>query len=168
MTAAVPTTAVAVFFEHEKAEKALDALHHAGFRPDQIGVAVRKGEATQEKPPESSGSKTEEGAVTGVVAGGALGALAGAVATGLIPGVGPIIAAGILAGTLGGAGAGATAGGVLGALIGHGVPEADARHYEQEVAAGKTIVTVKADGRYNEAVDILRKHGEYGKGSPLI
>src|SRR5262249_1151276 len=82
----------------------------------------------------------------------------GAGARGLMPGVGPVIAAGILAGTLGGAGAGATAGGILGALIGHGVPEADARHYEQEVAAGKTIVTVKADGRYDEAVNILRKH----------
>jgi hypothetical protein len=29
-------------------------------------------------------------------------------------------------------------------------------------------VTVKADARYNEAIDILRKHGAYGKGSPLI
>src|SRR5262245_2865951 len=99
MTAAVPTTAVAVFFEHEKAEKALDALHHAGFRPDQIGVGLRKGDTPLVPTLETPASRTEEGAVAGVVAGGALGALAGAVATGLIPGVGPVIAAGILAGT---------------------------------------------------------------------
>jgi hypothetical protein len=56
----------------------------------------------------------------------------------------------------------------LGGLIGHGIPEEDARHYEQEIAAGKTIVTVKAGDRYDQAVDILRRHGAYGKGSPLV
>jgi hypothetical protein len=168
MTAAVRTTAVGVFYEPGQAERAVEDLKRAGFTPEQIGVAVRKEAGDNAPAREPAGTLAEEGAVTGVLTGGALGALAGAVATGLIPGVGPVLVVGLLAGILGGAGAGATAGGLIGGLIGHGIPEEEAKHYEQELAAGRTIVTVKADGRYAQAVEVLRRHGAYGKGSPLV
>jgi hypothetical protein len=93
--------------------------------------------------------------VTGGVAGGVL----GAVAAGLIPGVGPIISAGILTATAVGAGAGAATGGLLGGLTGLGVSEDEARTYESEFKSGRTLVAVKADGRYNEAVSVLREAG---------
>ncbi len=169
MTAAVRTTAVGVFFDHDQANAAVEELHRSGFGSDQVGVAVPK-----VKPDEAAaagspgGTHTEEGAAAGVVTGGALGAVAGAVASSLIPAVGPALAIGILAGAFGGAAAGATAGGLLGALIGHGIPEDEARHYEREFAAGRTIVTIKAGDRYDEAVKVLRRHGAYGKGSPLF
>jgi uncharacterized protein (TIGR02271 family) len=83
------------------------------------------------------------------------------VAAGLIPGVGPIIGAGILAATLGGAAAGAAAGGMLGALTGLGVPEDEAEYYEGEFKSGRTLLTVKADGRAQEATSILRRFGAY-------
>ena len=54
---------------------------------------------------------------------------------------------------------GGTAGGLIGALIGVGIPEDEARRYETEVGAGRTIVTVQDEGRYNEAASILRNHG---------
>jgi hypothetical protein len=54
-----------------------------------------------------------------------------------IPGIGPILAAGPIAaalgGALGGAGLGAAAGGLIDALTDMGVPEGDARHYEDQV-----------------------------------
>jgi uncharacterized protein (TIGR02271 family) len=45
-----------------------------------------------------------------------------------------------------------------------GVPEEEADHYNREFEAGRTIVTVKADGRSDEARTILQRYGvlEYG------
>ncbi len=51
---------------------------------------------------------------------------------------------------LGGAGLGAAAGGLIGALTDMGVPEEDARHYEDQVRQGKSLVTVRVDND-NEA-----------------
>jgi FAD/FMN-containing dehydrogenase len=42
-----------------------------------------------------------------------------------------------------------------------GVPEEEARYYDSEFQAGRTIVTVQAGGRYQEALDILRRQGAY-------
>jgi uncharacterized protein (TIGR02271 family) len=42
-----------------------------------------------------------------------------------------------------------------------GIPEEEAHWYEQEVKGGRTLVTVKADGRYDEAQALLRRHGAY-------
>ena len=42
------------------------------------------------------------------------------------------------------------------------------RIQEQELKSGRLLVTVQADGHRDEAVRILRSHGAYGKGSPLI
>jgi uncharacterized protein (TIGR02271 family) len=83
----------------------------------------------------------------------------------LIPGFGPAIAGGILAATLGGAAIGAAAGGLLGALTGMGVPEEEARYYESEFQAGRIILTVQADGRRDEAINILRRYGAYDAAS---
>jgi hypothetical protein len=143
------TAVIATFTDRRQAERFVEALRQAGFREDEIGV-LSPGEA-------GADSKLEEGAAVGAVAGGTLGAFAGAVATGLIPGIGPVIAAGLLAGMLGGAAAGAAAGGVLGALIGLGVPETEARRYEEEFLAGRTLVVVQAIGRGPEALSILRR-----------
>ena len=66
-----------------------------------------------------------------------------------------------MAATVGGAAAGAAAGGLLGALTGLGVSEEDAKFYEGEFKAGRTIVSVRAAARYDEAVRILRAEGAY-------
>ena len=69
------------------------------------------------------------------------------------------MAAGPLAAALTGAAVGAAGGGLLGALTGLGVPEDEARWYEAEVGRGGTLVTVRADGRYEEARRIMSEYG---------
>jgi uncharacterized protein (TIGR02271 family) len=77
---------------------------------------------------------------------------------------------------LGGAAIGAGIGAIAGALMGMGVPEEHAKYYEDEAKAGKTLVTVRADTRYDDAQRILRDHGAYdvesrnaaASGAPLM
>jgi hypothetical protein len=78
-----------------------------------------------------------------------------------IPGIGPFVAAGALAAALGGAAIGAGVGAITGALVGMGIPKHEADWYEQEVRSGGTLVTVRANGRYGEAQDLLVRHGAY-------
>jgi hypothetical protein len=70
-----------------------------------------------------------------------------------------MIAGGILASVLASAAGGAALGGILGALVGLGIPEDEARYYEREIHVGRTLVTVRAPGRADEAREILRLHG---------
>jgi hypothetical protein len=78
-----------------------------------------------------------------------------------IPGVGPFIAVGAFATALTGAAIGAGVGAIAGALVGMGVPEEEAEYYEGEVKSERTLVAIKADGRYEEAQRILRHHRAY-------
>jgi len=83
------------------------------------------------------------------------------VLAGVIPVVGPAIAAGTLGVILSNAAAGAGIVGVAGALIGAGLPEHEANYYDKEFEAGRTIVTVTADGQSDQATAILRRYGAY-------
>jgi hypothetical protein len=142
---------------------AIEALKDAGFRSDDIGLLMQDRERAREMA-EETGTKAGEGAATGALAGGVLGGLAGwlvGIGALAIPGFGPFIAAGALGTALTGAAIGAGVGAVAGALIGMGIPEDEAHWYEQEVKGGRTLVTVKADGRYAEAQALLRRHGAY-------
>lgn len=62
-----------------------------------------------------------------------------------IPGIGPIVAAGPIAATIGGAVVGAGAGGLVGALVGMGIPEDEAKQYEEYLNQGEILVLVDAD-----------------------
>jgi hypothetical protein len=162
-----PSTVVGVFERQSDVNGALDDLYRAGFKDDQIGV-VAHGEGRTTTTDAGRPGTTEdraEGAVSGAVTGGALGAVLGAAAALAIPGVGPVLAGGILASALGGAAIGAAAGGILGALTDMGVPEEDARYYETEFRGGRTLLTVRATGRADEARNILQRHGAYDVSS---
>jgi hypothetical protein len=163
------STVAGVFKDRHDAERAIEALRDAGFTREQIGIALRDRTAQGEMV-EETGTHAADGAAAGIVGGGLLGALAGfLVATGAlaIPGIGPVVAGGVLASTFGivggtavaGAGIGAAAGGILGALIGMGIPEHEARHFEQGVRSGGTLVTVTAPGRAADAIAILERFG---------
>src|SRR5256885_16152028 len=81
-------------------------------------------------------TKAPEGATTGATAGGVTGGVLGLLAgigTLAIPGVGPLIAAGPIMAALSGAAVGATAGGIAGGLIGLGIPEIEAKRYEEKL-----------------------------------
>ncbi len=157
-----PTSSVvaALFPDRHLAERAINDLKSAGFRGDQIGIAM-KNEEGQREIVQQTGTKAAEGATAGAVGGGVLGGLAGflvGIGALTIPGVGPIIAGGVLASTLAGAGIGAAGGGLVGALAGLGVPEEQAKYYDQGFRAGKVLVTVTGN-RVNEAYDILQRDG---------
>jgi hypothetical protein len=163
-------TVAATFADRNDAERAVNALKDAGFTGDQIGIALRDRTAQGEMV-EDTGTHAAEGAAAGAVGGGLLGGLLGwlvGIGALAIPGVGPVVAGGALATALGvaggtaaaGAGIGAAAGGLVGALVGLGIPEEEARYFEEGFRTGHTLVTVNAGaGRATEAVDILRAYG---------
>jgi uncharacterized protein (TIGR02271 family) len=156
---------IGVFDNSPQAHKAVERMIDAGLDRDQISLVTR--DSDHEK---AAGTTTEHtsGAGKGAGIGAALGGVGGLLAglAGLaIPGIGPILAAGPIAaaigGALGGAGLGAAAGGIIGALTDMGVPEDEARHYEDQVRQGKILVTVRTDNdnEADRASDIMEEHG---------
>jgi len=157
------STVVGVFEDRLHADQAVAELKQAGFRDDQIGVAMRHTEELGSgAAADADDSQAGSGAITGVMAGLGLGTLAGlGVLAGIIPVIGPAIAAGTLGVILSNAAAGAGIAGLVGALIGAGIPEHEAAYYQGEFEQGRTIVTVQANGRADEASTILRRRGAY-------
>ncbi|HTK77020.1 MAG TPA: hypothetical protein VL371_17270 [Gemmataceae bacterium] len=158
-----PAAVVGVFDDYRQAEAAIGELRHAGFRDDEIGILSRTVTANETGVVnDPTQSRWEEGAGIGAAAGAITGTGLGlAVAAGLIPGAGPVIAGGALAALLASAGAGAAVGTVLGALIGLGIPEEESQFYENEFKSGRTLVTVRAGSRNEDAWQILRRHGAH-------
>jgi len=139
-------TVIGVFADADSATQALNALRDAGLTPEQVSVIARDTRTTQEMA-ENTDMVAEDagkGAVVGTVLGGLAGWLVGISAL-AIPGIGPIVGAGIVGSTLAGASIGAAAGGLIGALGSYGVPEEDARQYEESVRQGSVLLTVHAN-----------------------
>jgi hypothetical protein len=132
-----------IFRNRNEAEHAIEELLRAGFSRDDISLLMTDATRGREFGLQSS-TKAPEGAATGATIGGVLGGLvAGLVALGTlaIPGV-ALVAAGPVVAVLAGVGAGATAGGLTGALIGLGLPEHEARFYNEELKQGGMLVGV--------------------------
>jgi len=162
MTTTKRSTVVGVFTDRTQAQQAVSELRKAGFPEDRIGIVTRDEDAQKMGATAGKGSKVAAGAATGVATGAGVGALwALGIAAGMLPAIGPVIAGGLLASVLASAAGGAAVAGIVGALIGLGIPEEEAKYYESEVHSGRTLVTVKADSRYDEATGILRRFGAY-------
>ena len=165
-------------------EEAIDHLPYPGshkdeempVRPD--AAMTMPEQATQETPAtaataphtldsavpedtEATERAAEAPARTGIITGGVIGGVLGAAAALLLPGIGPVVAGGVLAAVFGGGAIGGVAGGFLGAFTGMGVPEEQARYYEREIKAGRTILTVHTTVRQQEIADILRQNGAH-------
>jgi hypothetical protein len=109
-------------------------------------------------------TKAPEGATTGGVAGGIIGGTLGllvGIGTLAIPGLGPFIAAGPLMTTLAGLGAGGTVGGIIGALVGAGIPEYEAKRYENRLRQGGILLSIHANTNdlAKHIKEILQKNG---------
>jgi ABC-type sugar transport system permease subunit len=92
-------TVAGLFTERADAERAINDLKAAGFRPDDVGVAMRD-RTQQGELVEETGTKAAEGAGTGALGGGILGGLVGwlvGIGALAIPGIGPVVAGGALA-----------------------------------------------------------------------
>jgi hypothetical protein len=154
-------TVAAVFEDQAHARAALDALRDAGFGPDEVGVAARGSEESQDRAEERGpivDPDPTEGILAGGVVGGVVGWLAG-IAAFAVPGAGAIFAAGALAAAVSGAGAGAAIGGLVDSLTGAGVPSEHAEWYQERLAAGSALITVRSSERRAEAREILLRHG---------
>lgn len=141
------------FRNEDDAVAAIRRLQVAGFTNDQVSVIARDTTVARGVAADT-GTEAEEGAAAGAVAGGALGAVAALIAGAsaiAIPGVGIAIGAPIAAAI-----AGAAGGGLLGGLVGMGIPEDEARTYNERFEAGDIIVSVIAGARDAEARQLLR------------
>jgi hypothetical protein len=146
----------------EQAENIVLELKQAGFTSDDISALLPDKRGTKDFAHEHS-TKAPEGATTGGVAGLGVGAALGWL-TGIgalaIPGVGPFIAAGPIMAALGGAAVGTAAGGIIGALVGLGIPEFEAKRYDDKIRAGNILISVHtADGKQKDvAKDIFKRN----------
>src|ERR687897_1253034 len=127
-----------------QAERIVDSLKESGFSNNDISVLFPDKSGTRDFAHEQH-TKAPEGAAagagTGGVVGGVLGWLVG-IGSLAIPGVGPFIAAGPIVAALAGAGVGAAVGGISGALIGMGMPEYEAKLYEDKIKQGNILIAV--------------------------
>jgi hypothetical protein len=165
MTGTQRSTVVGVFADHQQADRAVEELHRKGFGNEQIGVAALDPDNAYAA---NKGARAGVGAATGAAAGAGVGGLVAlGILAGVIPGIGPAIAGGTLAMILANAAGGAAIAGLAGALIGLGIPDDEAKHYETEFKAGRTVVTIQDVGpRYDEAWAVLHRFGGYNKQNP--
>ncbi|MBI3485346.1 DUF1269 domain-containing protein [Candidatus Daviesbacteria bacterium] len=163
---------IGIFGSRGMAEDAINELSASNFNPKDISIVMRNGqEAVVMR--ESTGANLAGGAVSGATAGGLLGGLAGllvGVGAITIPSIGAILIGGPLAAALGlggaaattisGAVTGAVAGGLIGALTGLGIPDEDARIYEDRIKAGGVLIAVPTTlADTIDAEDILERNG---------
>lgn len=156
---------IGVFDDRAHALAAVKELYQAGFTAKQIGIAGRHDEGnttvTETYPVEDHGSAAT-GALTGAVAGASLGGLVGiGLTTGIIPVLGPVIAGGTLAVILANTAGGAAIGAALGAATGEHSSHDQGNYYQREFEAGRTLVTVNAGSRVDDAATILHRNGGY-------
>ncbi len=142
-----PTAVYGVYSDREHVEKAVDRLRKEGFLSNDISVVFPDRDMNKEFALEKN-TKAPEGAMagggTGLLVGGTLGWLVG-IGTLAIPGVGPLLAAGPIVAALAGAGVGGAVGGIAGGLIGLGLPEIEAKRYEEEIKAGRILISVHCE-----------------------
>jgi len=147
----------AVFRDRMNADSAWSWLNANGYSPNEINMLMSESTkarylADHDHEHEAVGASTHvaEGAAIGGAVGTAIGATAAAIAAigtaVFFPPLGWIIGsswlAGPIAGALAGGGAGAVTGGVIGGLIGLGIPESNARAYEEALRDGGIVIGV--------------------------
>lgn len=161
----------AVFRDRVDWETVYEWLRDRGYNPNEINVLMSENTRNTYLTTHTEG-EAHEGtkAATGMATGGAVGTVTGAAiaavlaigTTLFIPPLGLFIA-GPIAAAFAGAGAGAVAGGVLGGLIGLGVPEPNAKIYQEALRDGGVVVGV-APHTHEEATAIencfTANHGE--------
>ncbi|PSB46998.1 histidine kinase [filamentous cyanobacterium Phorm 6] len=162
--------AVGSFANYRDTELALMELESTGFPMNKVSVVgenldrsdiagATAGKSTDEK----VGGGAKAGATAGVVTGGLIGLL-GSIGALAIPGVGPVMAGGaiatLLADTAVGGAIGAAAGGLTGGLIGLGVPEDQAKVYNDRLSRGEYLVFVEGtDAELATAEGIMSVRG---------
>jgi hypothetical protein len=152
---------VGVFPNRELAEGAIDELEHAGYTPDQVGFLAPGGQIEKaELPTGHQEESAATGAKAGAVAGGGLGLLAGTLVAVTTP-IGLAVTGGMLTFIVGAMAAGAALGAFAGPFVALGLTEDEAKHYEHEFKAGRTIAVVRVQSpeQVPDVVALLQSHG---------
>lgn len=161
-----------VFDNRIHAQDAISDFESIGLNPKDISIMMRDQEEARDIASDT-GANVAEGAVSGATTGGIIGGIAGlliGIGAIAIPGIGGLLVGGPIAAALGLSGAAATtatgaltgalAGGIVGALIGLGVPEEDARVYEERIKAGAILLAVPSpEEREEEVRAVFEEHG---------
>lgn len=149
-TTAKQSMVTAVFRDHVNGEAAYRWLTANGYTDSEINVLMAEStKARYYSEHDESGIGASSHVAEGMAAGGAIGTIVGAAAGAiaaigtslLIPGLG-LVVAGPIAAALAGGGAGAVTGGVVGGLVGLGIPESNARAYEEALQSGGMVIGV--------------------------
>jgi uncharacterized protein YjbJ (UPF0337 family) len=160
-----------LFRDRESAERAYGSLSERGYGKDDVNLMMsddtRKKYFSDDDDSEF-GTKAWEGAGKGAAIGGGVGLTLGALAaigtTLALPGLGLLIAGPIAAGLAGG-GAGALTGGLIGALVGHGIPEEQAKQYDQGIREGGILMGVEP--RNDEDADYFENNWRENRGESI-
>lgn len=166
---------VAMYEDFATARAVVEDLVNAGFSRENISIVAADSKGDYARYATSGSGDDDVSSGEGAGFGAVVGALVG-LGVALIPGVGPVLAAGPLAAALMagvGAATGAVTGGVVAGLVDLGVPEEDARYYEEGIRSGRSMVSVTVeDAAAGRAQDIMNRHGaidvhaEYGSATP--
>ncbi|MGV2826396.1 hypothetical protein [Myxosarcina sp. GI1(2024)] len=157
--------AIGTFATRSNAETALRELRDVGFNMDKISVIARNLEPKENlsgaevKPPsQQAKGAAKVGVATGAATGGLMG-LIGGLGVLALPGVGAAAELGIvLAHTLLGSSIGAGGGGLVGALLGWGIPEKQAKYYDNSVSKGFYLVLLEGtEAEIDGARAVLQK-----------
>jgi hypothetical protein len=164
---------ISVFRDRTDSQNVYEWLRNRGYTPQEINVMMSESTraaylASGDKDhPMRAGSAAAEGVGVGGAIGTAVGAtLAAVLAIGtslVIPGLG--VVAGPLAAALAGGGAGAVAGGLLGGLIGLGIPESNAKAFEQALREGGVVIGVVPHN--SEEVNTIKEYFEDHRGENI-
>lgn len=157
----------------EQTRRIVDRLFTWGFSNQEISIIypdnnhvekTHKNLTTDDTEVEGFSSKAVEGGATGAAAGGILGGSLGlliGVGALVIPGLGPFIAAGPLMAALSGSVIGGSIGLFIGALVGLGIPEYEAKQYEEGLKKGYFLISVhtSSDEKIKAAREIMSDEG---------
>ncbi len=152
-----------IFDSRSALETTVENLKTNGFNSTDISVLMPTPESTRNFAHEKS-TKAPEGATVGATSGLAIGGIFGwlvGIGSLAIPGLGPFVAAGPIVAAIAGAGIGGTVGGITGALVGFGIPEYEAKRYEDFMKDGGMLLSVHVDDSnlQKSAKEILKDGG---------
>jgi hypothetical protein len=176
MATSKPKMVSAVFRDRFQSIEAYDWLKSRGYANTEISVLMSdatRAKYYNEDPKDASPIKVGSEAVEGMGVGGAIGTVVGAslaafaaIGTSLVvPGLGLVVAGPIVA-ALTGAGAGAVTGGLIGGLVGLGIPESNAKAYEEALRDGGVVIGVVP--RNNKDGNEVKKHFEANHGENVL
>jgi hypothetical protein len=142
-------TAVGIFADRARAERAVSELARLGFGAEQVTLLCPGEHVDTDVLPTTEGEPPGIGKAVGATVGTAVGGAAGlhfgaGILTFLIPGIGPIIASGLVGAAILAA-AGYTVGGAVETSLTDGIPRDEAFVYVDALRRGRAVVAVMAE-----------------------